>query len=92
MIRTITQEIWEQVLDENGNIVFDENGTAKLKFIGTQEIEENFDDSIQVVFFLGEFEYDPSPLKINTSWILIQNGKRIWKKYTSEGLESVDLD
>lgn len=47
-IRTITRDIWLQVLDEQGNILFDENGVAVLEFKGTEQVdEEYFEDEIQ---------------------------------------------
>jgi hypothetical protein len=47
-IRTIKRDIWAQVLDEQGNILFDEKGVAILEFKGTEEVdEEYFEDEIQ---------------------------------------------
>lgn len=36
----ITRTVYELVFDENGNQVFDNNGVAVTRFVGTEEVEE----------------------------------------------------
>lgn len=82
------RKIYEQVLDEDGNLTFDENGVAITRCIGEEEYEEDVVPNIPTIYSLGELEQDPNPMVLNTSWILVEGEKRTWKKYTKEGLVS----
>lgn len=88
----IRQEVWNQQVDENGNLIVDETGTPILIYEGTEIINEPDPVPMEKFIFLGELDEDPFPLKMSTSWILNNGTNRIWKKYGKDKkLEEVIL-
>lgn len=82
-----TRKIYELVLDSDGHIIYDTFGNTIMRLVKTEEFEETPPIEVPVVYSLGELEQDPSSMVLNTSWVLVQGGTKIWKKYTKEGIE-----
>jgi hypothetical protein len=50
-MRKITKQIYKQKVDESGNLIFDENGSAILIYVG--EVEEYEEESTEKYIQIG---------------------------------------